>query len=274
MIPDITHNLGSSCYNGTMSRLRHNLGQNLAAVRQRMADACRVADRSVDSVQLIAVTKYAQLEWIEGLIALGQTQFGENRPQQLVERQSRWPQVQWHLIGHLQRNKVKSVVGPTSLIHSVDSWRLAERLSEEAVAWDRLPACHSSAVDAPEKTTGWKPPPLPILCEVNVSGEASKDGFAVADLRICWDQLAALPGLELRGLMTMAPLSDDPEAARPVFASLRRLRDELQARSPTSTALPDLSMGMSGDFEIAIQEGATLIRVGSRLFEGLEAAPT
>ena len=252
-----------------MSRLLQTLGENLAAVRQRMADACRIAARPVDSVQLIAVTKYAQPEWIAGLISLGLTQFGENRPQQLAERQSRWPQVQWHLIGHLQRNKVKSVLGTTALIHSVDSLRLAERLAEEAVTWDRLPACHAA-----HQTTGWKPLPLPILCEVNVSGEASKDGFDPADLRASWDQLVALPGLEVRGLMTMAPLSDDPAAARPVFARLRHLRDELQLRSPDSVKLPDLSMGMSGDFEIAIQEGATLIRVGSRLFEGLTEIPT
>ncbi len=256
-----------------MSHLLQTLGENLDAIRQRMADACRIASRPVDSVSLIAVTKYAQTEWIEGLILLGLTQFGENRPQQLVERQSRWPQVQWHLIGHLQRNKVKSMLDQAALIHSIDSLRLAERMSEEATAWDRLPACHSSAGPASEKTTGWKPLPRPILCEVNVSGEASKDGFTVEDLRAHWDELASLTGLEVRGLMTMAPLSDDPEAAQPVFASLRQLRDELRQRSPTFMSLPDLSMGMSGDFEVAIQEGATLIRVGSRLFEGLAASP-
>ena len=237
-----------------MSHLLQTLGDNLNAVRQRMAEACRTANRNVDSVQLIAVTKYAQPEWIAGLISLGLTQFGENRPQQLSERQSRWPQVQWHLIGHLQRNKVKSVLGTAAMIHSVDSWRLAERLSEVAQS---------------ESSDGR----VPILCEVNVSGEASKDGFAVADLRACWDQLVALPGLEVRGLMTMAPLSDDPETARPVFARLSQWRDELRKRSPPSCTLPDLSMGMSGDFEVAIQEGATLIRVGSRLFEGLGEGP-
>lgn len=198
----------------------------------------------------MAVTKYAQINWIEGLIALGLTQFGENRPQQLAERQARWPQVNWHLIGHLQRNKAKSVLGTTTLIHSVDSLRLAERLSELAAAW--------------------KPIPLPILCEVNVSGETSKDGFTVADLQADWEQLLTLPGLEIRGLMTMAPLGDDPAAARPVFAKLRQLRDSLRDQSPSGLALPELSMGMSGDFDIAIQEGATLIRVGSALFTGLE----
>ncbi len=248
-----------------MDSLRETLSQNVEAVRQRVAAACLVAGRSVDCVQLIAVTKYAQPEWIEGLISLGLTEFGENRPQQLAERQARWPQVQWHLIGHLQRNKVKSVLGSAALIHSVDSLRLAERLSEESVSWDRLSACHP-----PDQTTGWKPIPRPILCEVNVSGEASKDGFSVADLHTAWGQLVQLPGIEVRGLMTMAPFADDPELARPVFANLRQLRVELRASSPASRLLPDLSMGMSGDFEVAIQEGATLIRVGSRLFEGLE----
>lgn len=247
-----------------MNSLRETLRLNLEAVRLRMAAACQSAGRSVDSVQLIAVTKYAQLEWIEGLISLGLTQFGENRPQQLAERQARWPQVQWHLIGHLQRNKVKSVLGTTALIHSVDSLRLAERLSEAATSGERLPACQPEG-DA----TGGKPLSLPILCEVNVSGEASKDGFTMADLRAGWDELVQLPGITVRGLMTMAPLADNPESARPVFASLRTLREELQSISPASQLLPDLSMGMSGDFEVAIQEGATLIRVGSRLFEGL-----
>lgn len=234
-----------------MSRLLQTLSNNLASVRLRMAAACQVADRSLDSIQLIAVTKYAKVEWIEGLISLGLSQFGENRPQQLEERQTRWPQVQWHLIGHLQRNKAKSVLGRVALIHSIDSWRLAERLSELAPS--------DSKVNR-----------IPLLCEVNVSGEASKDGFTIANLCADWDQLLGLPGVEIRGLMTMAPLAHDPNEARPVFAKLRQLRDELRARSPIEVTLSELSMGMSGDFEVAIQEGATLIRVGSRLFEGLE----
>lgn len=229
-----------------MTSLLETLRQNVAAVRERMAEACRTAGRAPDSVQLIAVTKYARLEWIEGLIALGLNQFGENRPQQLVERHNRWPQVQWHLIGHLQRNKAKSVLGATALIHSVDSLRLAERISE--VVTERMP----------------------VLCEVNVSGEESKDGFTQDELLCAWDELVRLPGVEVRGLMTMAPLSEDPEAARPVFAQLRELRETLQARSEGRLKLPELSMGMSGDYVVAIQEGATLIRVGSRLFEGLE----
>ncbi len=229
-----------------MSQLIETLKQNVAAVRDRMAAACRVARRSPDSVQLIAVTKYAKVEWIEGLISLGLQQFGENRPQQLVERQARWPQVNWHLIGHLQRNKAKSVANLITLIHSVDSLRLAERLSD--VASEQIP----------------------ILCEVNVSGEESKDGFTRDDLLGAWDQLVGLPSINIRGLMTMAPLTDAPEAARPVFVRLRKLQEELQSRSGGRLTFSELSMGMSGDYEIAIQEGATLIRVGSRLFQGLD----
>ncbi len=234
-----------------MSTLLLTLSNHLAAIRSRMTAACQIAGRPTDNVQLIAVTKYAKVEWIEGLISLGVTQFGENRPQQLLERQARWPQVQWHLIGHLQRNKAKGILGTTALMHSIDSWRLAERLSELAQG---------------DSTVGC----IPMLCEVNVSGEASKDGFTIAELLVCWDQLLGLPGLEVRGLMTMAPLANNPDEARPVFAKLRQLRDELQTRVSAEVSLSELSMGMSGDFEVAIEEGATLIRVGSRLFEGLD----
>lgn len=228
-----------------MADLRTLLAANLAHVRERITTACQQAGRPHSEVTLVAVTKYAQLDWIEELIALGVMDLAENRPQQLVERQARWPQVRWHLIGQLQRNKAKTVLGPAALIHSVDSLRLAERLSNLA--------------ETPQR----------ILCEVNVSGEATKAGFTPTELQESWDKLLALPNLLVEGLMTMAPLSENPEDARPVFSELRQLRDLLQLRSPQSVSLSHLSMGMSGDYEVAIQEGATLVRVGSRLFEGL-----
>ena len=228
-----------------MADLRSQLAANLSHVHARIDVASRSVGRDPNDVSLIAVTKYAELPWIDGLCDLGVKDFGENRPQQLAERQARWPQARWHLIGHLQRNKVKNVLGPAAMIHSVDSLRLAERISELAGS------------------------PKPVLLEVNVSGEASKDGFSPATLRSEWDRLLGLPSLMIRGLMTMAPLSDDSEAARPVFAELRTLRDQLQLRSAGHASLDELSMGMSGDYEVAIQEGATLVRVGSRLFEGL-----
>lgn len=229
-----------------MSEIRRQLNANLAHVRSRIQIASSSVNRDPDSVTLVAVTKYARPEWIEGLVELGVSDFGENRPQQLAERQARWPQVRWHLIGHLQRNKVKPMLGVASLIHSVDSLRLAERISESANASQ------------------------PILLEVNISGEESKDGFTKESLLHEWEQLIALPQLRIDGLMTMAPLASDPEAARPVFRDLRVLRDQLRERSGNQVSLNQLSMGMSGDFEVAIQEGATFVRVGSRLFEGLE----
>jgi pyridoxal phosphate enzyme (YggS family) len=228
-----------------MADLRTQLEGNLKHVQDRIAAACQQVGRSASEVTLVAVTKYAQLDWIQGLIDLGMADLAENRPQQLVERQARWPQVRWHLIGQLQRNKAKSVLGPASLIHSVDSLRLAQRLSALA--------------ESPQR----------VLCEVNVSGEASKAGFTPTELQQAWDELVALPNITIEGLMTMAPLSENPEDARPVFAGLRQLRDQLQLRSPQGVSLSHLSMGMSGDYEVAIQEGATLVRVGSRLFERL-----
>ena len=218
-----------------------------------MAQACERAGRPVDSVRLVAVTKYAQLGWVRDLLSAGQTTLGESRPQQLAARaeefaaESAGP-VEWHMIGHLQRNKVELVLPVATLIHSVDSLRLAKRISAVAQAREQ---------------------PARVLIEVNVSGEESKDGFAPDNLRASWDELCQLPGLEIRGLMTMAPRVEDPSLARPYFASLRELRDELAARSGTENTLTELSMGMSGDFEAAIEEGATIVRVGSSLFEGL-----
>jgi len=227
--------------------------RNLDRVRSGMAAACDRAGRDVGSVRLIAVTKYAQLDWVRDLISLGQTELGESRPQQLAARAAELAAetvgpVEWHMIGHLQRNKVEMVLPVAALIHSVDSLRLANRVSTVAAGRDQ---------------------PAAVLLEVNVSGEASKDGFTPDELRAAFDELLDRPGLDIRGLMTMAPRVDDPSQARPYFARLRELRDELVARSDGRAALPELSMGMSGDYEAAIEEGATLVRVGSSLFEGL-----
>ena len=229
------------------------ISENLSRIRGCMADACQRVGRNADSVRLVAVTKYAQLDWVRDLISAGQTVLGESRPQQLAARASELAEeaiapVEWHMIGHLQRNKVELVLPVATLTHSIDSLRLANRVS--SVATSR------------EKTAT-------VLIEVNVSGEETKDGFAPEDLRSSWEELCQLPGLEIRGLMTMAPRVEDPSLARPYFARLRELRDDLAARSGSDAALTELSMGMSGDFEVAIEEGATFVRVGSSLFEGL-----
>lgn len=224
------------------------LAANLDAVRQRIAAACGQCGRSADEVTLVAVTKYAELDWVRSLYDLGLRDFGESRPQQLVERAGEFPaDVRWHLIGHLQRNKAALVLPRAAWIHSVDSVRLARQISSAAGKLNLSAR---------------------VLLEVNVSGEEAKDGFVPNDLRAGWTDLLSLPQLQIAGLMTMAPLSEDIESCRSVFRALRNLRDELQ-QSPRSPELPHLSMGMSGDFEVGIEEGATMIRVGSALFEGL-----
>lgn len=227
------------------------LADNLRQVRNRIAAACLRVGRPVDDVTLIAVTKYAPLEWVRGLIDLGVTDFGESRPQQLIARAAELPShVRWHQIGHLQRNKADSLLPVVERIHSVDSIRLIEQLAKSA------------------QQRGCRPR---LLLEVNVMGEASKDGFAVSDLVAAWPASVEQTGVEIDGLMTMAPLGNTAENARPAFRGLRELRDRLVEMSRGRIALPQLSMGMSGDFEVGIEEGATFVRVGSGLFEGLSA---
>ncbi|MEI8022345.1 MAG: YggS family pyridoxal phosphate-dependent enzyme [Schlesneria sp.] len=230
--------------------IRKQLEQNLSSIRERIARACQVSGRSVSEVTLIAVTKYAEIEWVRELIDLdGVWDLGEARPQQLVSRARELPlEICWHLIGHLQRNKAEDILPFAEMIHSVDSVRLFEHLAKLG-----------------QKLAN----PPKILLEVNVSGEQSKDGFDPAELLIAWPKLKTCDSLEIAGLMTMAPLGDSAEFARPVFCRLRELRDRLRAESDGRWQLPELSMGMSGDFEVGIEEGATLIRLGSCLFEGL-----
>lgn len=231
---------------------RQIITENLNQIRSLIETACSRVDRSAESVQLVAVTKYADLDWVRELIEIGETQLGESRPQQMCQRVAELPEnVQWHMIGHLQRNKVDMVVSTAELIHSVDSIRLLKKID-------------SSSKSAQKRQR--------VLLEVNVSGEASKDGFSPDELRSLWPEILNLQHVDIQGLMTMAPHSDDAESARPFFKQLRELRDELALTSDNHLALPELSMGMSGDFEVAIEEGATLIRIGSRIFEGLERA--
>lgn len=230
------------------AQVLERIAANLASVRTRIEAACRRCGRSPESVQLVAVTKYAPIEAVQALVQLGPAVLGESRPQQLLERSREIPGAQWHLIGHLQRNKVRPLLPHVALIHSVDSLRLLDRINEVAGDLQMRPR---------------------LLLEVNVSGEPTKDGFSPAGLKAVWEEVAEFPSVDVCGLMTMAPVTADPEQVRPVFAELRRLRDELQ-QAPPHLDLPELSMGMSGDFEVAIEEGATLVRIGSLLFEGCE----
>jgi pyridoxal phosphate enzyme (YggS family) len=242
-------------YFHSLQVITQTIQQNLATVRRRIDEACRRSSREPSAVSLVAVTKYAELDWVRQLIRLGVTELGENRPQQLLQRAGLITEpVAWHLIGNLQRNKVRAIMPRASLIHSVDSVRLLEAIERIAGELDLKPR---------------------VLLEVHLSGEAAKQGFDVADLRGAWDQIQQLERTQVTGLMTMAAYSENPEDARPVFARLRELRNELQSRCPGPLAdqFQQLSMGMTGDFEVAIEEGATLVRIGSALWEGLEAEP-
>ena len=225
-----------------------DLAANLASVRRRILTACDRAGRDPGSVTLVAVTKSVGVEAALELARLGVEDFGENRPDELSRKRSAFEavgvRVRWHMIGHLQTNKLLRALPRIDVLHSLDRTSLAQALTAEL-----------------SRSAG---PRLPVLVQVNVSGEASKGGFGEIGL---WDALAAVRAvgrLSIRGLMTMAPAAADPESSRPVFRRLRELRDEAHARGYLGGL--DLSMGMSLDFEIAVEEGATLLRVGSTLF--------
>jgi pyridoxal phosphate enzyme (YggS family) len=222
------------------------LAERLTAVRSRIEAACCRAGRASSEVTLVAVTKTVTPEIAAIAAELGLLDLGESRPQELWKKAAAVPTARWHLIGHLQRNKLDRTVPLVTLIHSVDSERLLEALAAFRV----------------KQAT-----PVSVLLEVNCSREAAKGGFSPDSLPALTDKLKSLSGISLRGLMTMAAYSENPEDARHTFAELRRLRDDLRSRS--GLALPDLSMGMSGDFEVAIEEGATLVRIGTTLFEEL-----
>jgi len=221
------------------------LSQRFDAIRERMnAAACRVG-RHPDEVELVAVSKNHPAESVrEACEEAGQELFGENRVQEASVKIPLLPsRLHWHLIGHLQSNKVRKALPFFELIHGVDSSEIArdiDRIAEEMGLFPR------------------------VLLEVNVSGEGSKHGFSPEHLERELEALLALPRLQVEGFMTMAPLSDNQETARPIFAKLRELRDDLATRA--GIPLEILSMGMSGDFEVAIEEGATLVRIGSALF--------
>lgn len=220
------------------------LSENLDAVRQKMEAACARAGRDPASVTLMAVSKGHPPESIREAADLGLTLFGENKVQEAKAKIPLSPgRLRWHMIGHLQSNKCRDAVQLFSLIQSVDSLPLAEEINR----W-----CEKTA-----KT-------MPIFLEANIAGEASKFGYQPKALLAELAHINALPKLEIHGLMTIAPYATDAEKVRPIFRRLRELRTECE--QILGTPLPQLSMGMSGDFEVAIEEGSTLVRVGTTLF--------
>ncbi|GFO67012.1 YggS family pyridoxal phosphate enzyme [Geomonas limicola] len=223
-----------------------SIAENFAEIRTRIAEAARHAGRNPESVRLVAVSKTKPASDIAEARSCGQLIFGENYVQELVPKVKELPaEISWHFIGSLQSNKVRQIAGMVDLIHSVDRISLAREIDRQ---WGEI----GKVCD--------------ILVQVNIAQEATKSGTSCEELIDLVRVIAQLPNLRIKGLMTMPPFFDDPEAARPFFRRLKELSGEIEAAGIPGVEMRELSMGMSGDFEAAIAEGATLVRVGSALF--------
>lgn len=222
------------------------LQDNLIQVEHNIEEACRRAGRDRSEVTLIAVSKTKPVETLQEAYDLGVRVFGENKVQEMEDKYESLPRdIQWHLIGHLQRNKVKYIIDKAVLIHSVDSLRLAQTIEKEAEK-------HNLTAH--------------ILIEVNVAREESKFGIFPEDLENLVDEIAKLPHIRVDGLMTIAPFVPDPEENRPVFRELRKLSVDISAKKVDNVNMSVLSMGMTNDYQVAIEEGATMVRVGTGIF--------
>jgi hypothetical protein len=225
--------------------------ENLNIVQSRIAEAAKRVKREPNSIKLVCVTKTASTTQIKEAIRAGITDIGENRVQDAIakyrELASEGQKQAWHMIGHLQTNKVKKALEIFDVFHSVDSIRLAEEIDKKAKALGKKAEC---------------------LIEVNTSNEDSKFGINQEEAELFVRQISHLENIQITGLMTMAPLVDDPELARPSFTRLRRLRDMLRSCNIANTDIKELSMGMTQDFEVAIEEGATIVRIGTAIFNG------
>ena len=222
------------------------LKENLYQVQENMKEACRRSGRAESDVTLIAVSKTKPLPMLEEVYSLGIRDFGENKVQELVDKAEQLPDdIRWHMIGHLQRNKVKYIVDKVYMIHSVDSLRLAEEISKEAVKRGII---------------------VNILIEVNVAGEESKFGVTPEDSPGLVEEISHLPGMLVRGLMTIAPFVENAEDNRIFFSALKKLYVDITNKNIDNVRMDYLSMGMTGDYEVAIEEGASFVRVGTGIF--------
>jgi PLP dependent protein len=226
--------------------IEERLAANIARTRAKIGEAARKVGRSPDEITLVAVSKTVPVEWVKIAYNLGVTDFGENRVQDALPKIAAFhPQgLRWHMIGHLQSNKAGRVVGAFDAVQSIDSLRVAQVLNRYAEEEGNV---------------------LPVLLQVNVSGEESKEGMAPGELPKLARRIVALPYLKAHGLMTIAPLVDDAEKVRSVFRGLRDLRERLLVEVPEGSWL-DLSMGMTDDYRVAIEEGATIVRIGRAIF--------
>lgn len=219
---------------------------NLQEVEKRIQAACDKCGRSREEVLLIAVSKTKPVEMIEEAMASGIVDFGENKPQELKSKYEVLPKnLRFHMIGHLQRNKIKYIIDKAVMIHSIDSLRLAEAVNEEAKKHDLI---------------------MPVLVEVNVAREESKSGFLLEETEAAVRTMAELSNIRVEGLMTIAPFVENAEENRQYFAKLRELSVDINSKNIDNVTMHHLSMGMTGDYEVAIQEGATMVRVGTGIF--------
>ena len=222
------------------------LEENLREIERKIQEACKRANRAREDIVLIAVSKTKPVSMLKEVYDLGIRDFGENKVQELSEKYPQMPSdTTWHLIGHLQRNKVKQIIDKVDLIHSVDSIRLAEAIEREAAKKDII---------------------VNILLEVNVAEEESKFGFKVDEVLSAVEQIATFPHVRIKGLMTIAPFVENPEENRSVFAYLQKLSVDIARKNIDNVSVNILSMGMTNDYEVAIEEGATVIRVGTGIF--------
>lgn len=222
------------------------LQDNYKKVEEHIAAACARAGRDRSEVTLIAVSKTKPVEMLREVYDAGARIFGENKVQEICEKYDKLPaDVSWHMIGHLQRNKVRQVIDKVALIHSVDSYRLAQEISVQAQK---------------------KGLTIPILVEVNIAGEESKFGISTDDTIQLVEEIALLPNLRIQGLMTIAPIVSDPEDNRAYFRQIKQLSVDIKNKNIDNVCMEILSMGMTGDYEVAIEEGATMVRVGTGIF--------
>ncbi|MBS5121637.1 MAG: YggS family pyridoxal phosphate-dependent enzyme [Blautia sp.] len=220
--------------------------ENLEQVRKNIDEACRMAGRDPKEVTLIAVSKTKPVYMLKEAYDAGARCFGENKVQEIMDKHPQLPEdIQWHMIGHLQRNKVKYIVDKVSMIHSVDSLRLAQTIEQEA-------AKHNVCV--------------PVLLEVNVAQEESKFGLKMDEVLPLIETIADFPHIKVQGLMTIAPYVENAEDNRDFFRQLKKLSVDIEAKNINNVSMSVLSMGMTGDYQVAVQEGATMVRVGTGIF--------
>lgn len=222
------------------------LVSNLQEVERKIMEACDKAGRAREEITLIAVSKTKPVPMLQEIYDLGVRDFGENKVQELTDKEPQLPaDLRWHMIGHLQRNKVKQVIDKAVLIHSVDSVRLAKAIEAEAAKKDIV---------------------VQILLEVNVAEEDSKFGLKVDEVLPATEEIATMPHVRIKGLMTIAPFVENPEENRTVFAQLQKLSVDIAEKNIDNVSVDILSMGMTNDYQVAIEEGATMIRVGTGIF--------